>query len=246
VLETAGRLWAVDKVVGTRSISNGLTIPGFAEHYSDRIKTAASGCSLRQPRTEKLAGEQHSVANLFRTLRDHGSDNHQPQYTWVNGGMSAPCVHAGGMIAASQTTASWVAELRPGRHQHWVTATASPCTSLFKPVRVDEPLVLEPTPTDRDDSRSLWWRHERLARQVLLHPAELMPLFQQERDDVEAKWLTETPDSRTAFSEGDALLAAWTRAVSGRLVKDTRPFYVRSYWRKRNQRAGMHVHTSAG
>ncbi|HEY0949009.1 carcinine hydrolase/isopenicillin-N N-acyltransferase family protein, partial [Nocardioides sp.] len=39
VLETAGRHWAAEDVTGAaRSISNGLTIPGFAERYADRLR----------------------------------------------------------------------------------------------------------------------------------------------------------------------------------------------------------------
>jgi dipeptidase len=241
VLETAGRHWAVDRVIGVRSISNGLTIPGFAEHYSDRIMTWGSGCQFRQPRTEKMAGREHSVANLMGTLRDHGPDTKHPYYSRVNGGLSAPCVHAAGLLAASQTTASWVADLRPGSCRHWVTGTASPCTSLFKPVRVDDPLTLGPTPTDRNDGRSLWWRHEKFGRRVVANPAELMPLFQKERDEIEAAWLANVPDSPGAFARGDELLASWTKAASARRITDTRPFWVRSYWAKRNRRAGIEL-----
>jgi secernin len=239
VLETAGRFWAVDRVTGVRSISNGLTIPGFAERYSDRVKTWGSGCRLRQPRTEKLAGEHHSVENLFRTLRDHGPDSKYPYYSRINGALSAPCVHAAGLLAASQTTASWVADLRPGACLHWVTGSASPCTSLFKPVRVDDPLPPGPTPADSDDGKSLWWLHERFARRVLMNPEEQMPLFQKQRDEFEAKWIAEVPDSRAAFAEAAELLADWTRAASTQPPRDVRPFWVRAYWAKRNRRAGM-------
>ena len=39
VLETAGTRWAVEAVdAGVRSISNGLTIPGFAKAYADRLR----------------------------------------------------------------------------------------------------------------------------------------------------------------------------------------------------------------
>jgi len=47
VLETAGRHWATEEVRGARSISNSLTIPGFAEKHSDLIKTWVSGARLR-------------------------------------------------------------------------------------------------------------------------------------------------------------------------------------------------------
>jgi dipeptidase len=239
VLETAGRHWAVDRVVGARSISNGLTIPGFAERHSDSVATRVSGCRLRQPRTEKLASEHHTVRNLMNVLRDHGPEGSYPHYSMINGGLNAPCVHATGLVAASQTTASWVSELRPGNCLHWVTGTASPCTSLFKPVRVDDPLSLEPYPTDINDGKSLWWRHECFARRVLMDPERLMPVFQSQRDAIEERWLATPPQSRDAFREGDALLAEWTAAAAMHPAKDTRPFWVRAYWAKRNRRAGI-------
>jgi len=64
-----------------------------------------------------------------------------------------------GLAANSQTTASWVAELRPGSAAHWVTATAAPCTSLYKPVQVSSPLDLGPEPSERYDPAALWWSY---------------------------------------------------------------------------------------
>ena len=53
VLETAGREWAVEEVTsGARSISNGLTIPGFADVRSQRVRTWASQCRARRTITE--------------------------------------------------------------------------------------------------------------------------------------------------------------------------------------------------
>jgi dipeptidase len=238
VLETAGPHWAKERVQGARSISNGLTIPGFAEQYSDFIKTSVSGCKLRRPRTQSLAEQVQSASELFAILRDHGADHDLPQYSWINSGLNAPCVHGGGVIASSQTTASWVADLRPGHCLHWVTGTSSPCTALFKPVRVENPLPHD-NPSDRADSESLWWRHERFSRKVLADPAELRPLFVKQRDQVEKRWLEEPPDSQNAFAEGDVLLAEWTKAVASRSVTDIRPWWVRRYWLRRNRSAGL-------
>jgi dipeptidase len=241
VLETAGRHWARECVQAIRTISNGLGIAGFAEQYSDRLRTRVSGCRLRQHRTQEMAAASSGPGDLFAALRDHGAGQQFPQYSLVNGGLRAPCVHAGGLLASSQTTASWVADLRPGSCMHWVTATSSPCLSLFKPVSVEDALPAGPQPTDRADEHSLWWRYERFSRRVVTNPEQLMPVFQKQRDAVEAEWLANPPDSRAAFARGDALLAEWSRTVSARPVKDTLPFWVRACWARRNRWAGLHL-----
>lgn len=241
VLETAGRQHAVETVRGARSISNGLTIAGFAERYSDTIKTYVSGCRWRRARTQSLVEERPSVGGLMSVLRDHGDGQGlAPRYAFFNGGLNVPCVHGGGTVASSQTAASWVADLRPGAVRHWATGTAAPCTSLFKPVSVDQPLDLGPPPTDRADGpsgRSLWWRHEELHRAVMRDPTRLGSRYYAERDAIEAAWLSSPPDSKSAFTEGDALLDRWTRDVTAQSVGDVRPGFVRRYWARRNRRA---------
>ena len=232
VLETADRQWAIEEAAGTRTISNGLTIPGFAEQYSDFLYTRVSACRSRQDRTQCLAERAPGVQELFKILRYHGDDGYKPKYSWVNGGMSAPCMHAGGLLAASQTTSSWVSELRPTRSRHWVTGTAAPCTGLFKPLRVDAPISVGAFPTAVPDE-SLWWRHERLHRTVMRNPIELMPVFAAEREALEAQWVRTPPDPQLAWNEASNVLEKWTRAVQDRPVKDSRPLYVRRYWSRR-------------
>lgn len=241
VLETAGRLHAVETIRGARSISNGLTIPGFAQQQSDWLKTRVSGCRARRERTQALAERSTSAADLMRLLRDHGTAGGAPHYAWHNGGLNAPCVHAGGRLAASQTTASWVAELHEGAVRHWVTATAAPCTGLFKPVAVAEPLALGPVPSDRFGPQTLWWRHEVLHRAVFKNPTALLPLYAAERDQLEQAWLAAPPTPRDAFAEADRRLESWTASVLAQTVADTRPAFVRRYWEKRNARAAMPV-----
>lgn len=239
VLETAGAHHAVESITGARSISNGLTIPGFAERHSDFIKTRVCGCRSRRPRTQRLAEQASSAGDLMQILRDHGESHEQPHYSWVNGGLNAPCVHSGGLLASSQTTGSWVAELAPGAVRHWATATAAPCTSLFKSVAVERPLDLGAAPTNQADDESLWWRHERLHRTVMRDPAALLPRYAAERNAVEAAWLVDPPDSAAAFNEADRLLARWTDDVLSQAVADVRPGFVQRHWRKRNAQAGL-------
>jgi dipeptidase len=244
VLETAGRHHAVEEIRGARSISNGLTIEGFAERHRDSIKGRVAACRLRQARTQQLAESSTCPAHLMRVLRDHGAKNSSPKYSWLNGGLHAPCVHAGGLVASSQTTASWVADLRQGTMRHWVTGTAAPCTSLFKPVNVDRPLDLGPAPGPRADD-SLWWRHERLHRTVMRDPAELGQLFTVERDAIEATWLAEPPDSQGAFEEAARLTNRWTASALAFPVTDVRPRFVQRFWRKQNAAAGLELRPEA-
>lgn len=241
VLETAGKLWAVEKLdSGARSISNGLTIEPFASQQGDRLKAAVSACRVRQPLTQRRAAAAAGPGDLIAALADHGDGRSEPHYSVVNGAMAAPCMHAGGLAAASQTTASWVAEISPAGASHWVTATAAPCTSLFKPVSVAAPLDLGPVPSDRFDPAALWWRHEVLHRMVMRDPAAAYPLFGTERDAVQARWLAVPPSPADAFAEADSLLARWTEVVSQQAGgTDRRPPWVRRYWRVRSERAGL-------
>lgn len=237
VLETAGKESAVEEVQGVRTISNGLTIDGFAARYSDRIKTSVSACRTRQRRSSELAQEISGVSGLFGLLRDHAGSAY-PRNALLNGGMRAVCMHAGGVVASAQTTASWVTEITENRVQHWVTGTAAPCMSLFKPVAIAEPLHLG-APTGVADEQSLWWRGERLHRRVLRNPQALLPLYVRDRDNCEARWRASWPSSEEAFATGDRLLEEWTARVAEAHVDDMRPLWLRQYWAKRNRQAGL-------
>lgn len=243
VLETAGRKWAVERVRGAFTISNGLTLEPFAREHGDAIRTRAAGAPTRRACTLGAARAASTPLDLAAALRSHGPGaGDAPRYRWHNGGLNAPCVHAGGRLASSQTTASWLSELTPGGVRHWATATAAPCTSLFKPVAVGEPLDLGPAPTDRFDPGTLWWQHERLHRAALRDPERLLPLFAKERDELEARWLG--PGAATApedaFAEAGRRLAEWSaRVAAAGPAVDLRPGFVRRYWAKRDARAGI-------
>jgi hypothetical protein len=147
-------------------------------------------------------------------------------------------VHAGGVLTSSQTTASWVADLRDGDH-HWATATGAPCTSLFKPVDVTAPVDLGPEPTDRFDPATLWWRHERLHRVTLAAYGARMATYRAARDAVEARWLDARPTARDAFAEADALEETWLAGAAARRGRDERPAWVRRRWREADRDAGF-------
>jgi dipeptidase len=237
VLETAGDQWATEEVKsGVRSISNGLTIPSFAQQYSNRLRSTVAACKVRRARTEAAASDADGPAAMMATLRDHG-DVRGPRWSPINGTLRAPCVHAGGLLASSQTTASLVSDLR-SEPLHWATATSAPCTSIFKPVRVDEPVDLGPLPTNRYDPGSVWWRHERLHRRMLKDYSRLAPDFQAQRDQLEASWVAHPPSSVDAFSAGERLDEEWLEHEHGDR-RDRRPSFVRRMWRRLDATAAM-------
>jgi len=239
VLETAGKKWATQEVHGARAISNGLTIPDFADRYSGFVKTRVSQCAARREITESLAAKAQGAGDMMAILRRHAIEDAPLRYHWVNGAMDGPCMHAGGLLAASQTTASWAAELRASGSLHWVTGTAAPCTGIFKPARVDKPVDIGPPPTDRFDFSSLWWRHEALHRRVMRNPTVLLPLYAAERGELERRWLADPPESAAAFAQADNMLKQWTVKVASAEAGDTRPFLARRYWMRRNWKAGF-------
>jgi secernin len=239
ILETAGPHWALERVsAGVRTISNGLTIPDFAARHGERLKTTACAAGARRRLTGAAAGERPDARALMSALRSQGATP-WPHYRLGNGAMAAPCMHAEGVLAASQTTGSWISDLRRGGGLHWATATAAPCTSIFKPFRVEAPVELGPEPSDRFDPRTLWWRHELLHRSAVRDPATALALFTRERDALEHAWLIDPPSGEQATAQAEEALARWTEAVQRSASADRRPAYIRRYWAKRDRRAGM-------
>lgn len=235
LLETAGQHTYIEQVLGRRSISNGLTIPSFANKFADRLRGKIALCEARCARTTHLMENVTEVLGCFQILRDHGERETGPKYRLSNGALGAPCVHAGGLLAAAQTTGSWVSELSRDAVRHWVTATAAPCTSIFKPVYVDQPTDFGKYPTAAPDD-SLWWSHEQFHREVLRDPEMLLPLFAPERDALERNWVTELPHSGLAVAEHRARLAVWSfRIAEATQRRRARPRFVERYWAKRSK-----------
>ena len=160
VLETAGKYWVAKKVENVRSISNALTIergwdrasPGLIEHavekgwckddrdfnfakcYSDWFYTRFARGRERHRFTQKMLEEKAGEIDFSyfkKILRSHHSD---PHYNPVKGSMRDICMHAGGLTRPSQTTGSLIALLYDDLQLCWVTATSTPCISLYKPV----------------------------------------------------------------------------------------------------------------
>lgn len=247
VLETAGRHWAVERVTGRgRSISNGLTIPGFAERFADREQDERVRCALRRTRTSAGAAAARTPLELFATLRDHGDGS--PRWSERHGLLDGPCAHAGGDTVGMQTTSSWVADLR-ARPRHWVTATAAPCTSVFKPIDVDAPAPFDdplaatsapaPDALPTYDPTRLWWRHERFHRRVMQAPPDALAAIAAERDELERAWVEDPPEPAAAVAAAERRRDDWERATATVAEHDDRPAAVAARWARLSAAVGL-------
>jgi len=282
VLETAGRQWAARQIDGTYAISNKLTLEdrwdlasddlvsfavqkgwcrlaeefSFARCYSDFWYTKFSSSENRRARAMSLLNASQGrlgVADFFAILRDHGDAS--PGSFCPDRGLfqSQICNHAGwGPVRISQTTGSLVSRLTPGAATHFVTGTAAPCTSLFKPVWIDTPMPPDQHPAgEAFDSQSVFWSHERLHRLVLKDYHRGMRFIAGRRDKLEDELLKQAlsapasdPTTRQSISHEafntardlDRECHAALKSLSG--VKARSFFYSRA-WRKWNQAAGL-------
>lgn len=230
----------------------------FSQAYSDFLYTTFGAGRFRQSCTTHLLLESQSPVHLlqaFRVLRAHGhgenDSNWRPDVA-IHG--ADVCMHAGwGPIRINQTTGSAVFELREDGVRVWVTATAAPCTSIFKPLYLDTPIPwqLEPAPTAVFDPACLWWRHERLHRTTLENYSQRLALYRDERDALEARFLQDLPDEhaspaermryvQSCFSMAEQAEERWLEAIRG-AGEEHRRFYTRWAWSKFNQQAKMPV-----
>jgi dipeptidase len=165
----------------------------FARCYSDflytRFSASRARCALSTRTLHGQAG-QATPLSLMAALRQHDPDAAADWSPAAGLLGSTVCMHAGpGPARGSQTTGSLVAHLHPDRPTLFVTGTAAPCTSIFKPLWLDTPLPdLGPAPTGSYDPQALFWRHERLHRAVLADYPARMAALTAERDVLEAEF----------------------------------------------------------
>jgi len=226
----------------------------FAGCYSDWFYTTFSACRPRRRRSlEMIVGRHGSMdaAAAMAVLRDHAGDDYRPDGHFLG---NRVCAHAGSSPArkATQTTASMIAVL-PRECEHrlvWAAGTSAPCLSIFKPVWFgDKPLPdLGPEPGEMFDEKSLWWRHERFHRTVLLDFAARSKDFRADREDFERDLLAQAgripAGERSAFTarafvEADRKTAGWLARIRPLPIRSKPGRSYRSSWKKRNRAAGL-------
>ena len=132
---------------------------------------------------------------------------------------------------------------------HWVTGTAAPCLSLFKPVLFETGLPPQgPRPDDRHNEASLWWRHEHIHRAALNDFAAWTHEIAPERDALEARFINRldgaAPEDLPAavalcWREAEALEADWAARLAGRRAGAKHQGAFTRSWARLNHVAGV-------
>lgn len=260
VLETLGKWWMVERIASSRSLSNAFSIgtsaasvsPALHEHalangwrredgkvdYASRLIDPARdavtfGTGRCARGTELLSRHDGRLtpALMMSILRDHGaSSDANPHWHPTDDRGRTICMHAGAALRRGQTTGSLVAELRIEAILHWVTGTAAPCTSIFKPLLLAAGLPEHGSIPGRTyDRNALWWRHERIHRAVLRDFVDRLDMIREERDSIEKRfresidvaWRVAGPDSdqlrrtiRECWREAAEVEARWASALA--------------------------------
>ncbi|MBN2150958.1 MAG: C69 family dipeptidase [Candidatus Lokiarchaeota archaeon] len=286
VLECPGKYWIAEKVDGIRTISNHLSISGtgdachpalvrhaieagwckvagdfdFKTHYRPRfhlVQWGAKGVPRMCLSTGLLkdAAGKITPETMMGVLRNHGP----PGEGWrpdKHSSMHSLCIHSSGTLVPTQTTSSLVSDIGASVQTHFVTASSSPCVSLFKPVFMPAGIGDyggKTAGTYSDDSA--WWRAELLKRLVELDYPARLAAFKAERDGLEARFARQARDlvargaarqdlrqaAHDMLAEAMEATTAWIEKVRQTPVTTPAQGRYRKFWHKWNQLDGLPV-----
>jgi dipeptidase len=229
----------------------------FAKTYSDWFFTTFSGSRQRRSCSLRLLDEKKGnidTAYAIRVLRDHGIDHHQIEDYRPNSHffLDRICAHSANNLSrkAAQSTGSLVAHLLPDRQTFFATGTSAPCTGIFKPLWLEGEVLpdIGPTPKGTFNPDTLWWRHEKLHRLVLLdYPSRSRSYFG-DRDELENSFIQKAGKvvsgskwelTKEAFKKAKEETINWTARVQEHTRKSLPGLIYRRFWRVQNKKAGI-------
>ena len=208
--------------VGWRSAAAPDHPPDYAAVIADTQRDMISHGRARCTRSTSLLhrrGGRLTAADMMAILRDHGAAAEaDPDWHPQHATTRTICMHAADGERGGQTVNSLVSELRGERAVHWITGTAAPCTSIFKPVFADAPPPAHgPRPTDHFDPLALWWRHELLHRAMLGDFPIHLAAIRDERDALEAEFHARVADvlaGGDAADRAEVVATCWQEAMA--------------------------------
>lgn len=233
----------------------------FGDAYNDFLLTTLVRGRNRRAITlgalQKSKGhiDVQFMMNLLRThLPDGGNGtNWQPQNDPIFG--ADVCWHGSfGPIRNGNTTGSLVVHLDKKRPTIFITGTASPCTSVFKPLWIDTALPdMGCSPADEYDPQhpSLFWQHELLHRATIADYQRRIATYADKRAELEKRFVegafmkVSAPKTERAQYSADCFAEAlegetkWYEAVK-QIPAQPKGVWLYNYaWNKFNTQAKM-------
>jgi secernin len=230
----------------------------FGDAYNDFLYTTLAKGPQRRAITLAAMNAQKgklTVPSFMQILRTHLPDggsgtNWQPQ----NGLLSQDvCMHGSfGIVRDSNTAGSLVVHLDREHPTVFATGTASPCTSLFKPLWLGAPMPdIGPAPADTYDPNTLFWQHELLHRGTIRDYEARIVTYLDDRNALEAGFvqggleLAGAPASQRGqfsaqcFAQASAAEADWFQLVE-QVPPHPKGAWLYNYaWNQFNKQANM-------
>lgn len=274
-LETVEKHWIAEKINGFGAISNGYSIEenydlispelistarekgwlknggpfNFRNSYSDWLFTNFSDSKQRQSCSiTKInkKGSETKLKDIFEVLRSHrDEETFRPDRGIVGADL---CMHAGfGPVRVSQTTGSMVVEQSEDNLIVWVTGSAAPCLSVFKPIILDGVTsYFGPKPQVNYDPFSYWWQQERIHRIINQNYKELGKKYKSERDVLEDGYLKRMDEFdgdkskiTKCFDEAFAFQELWIEKLSNLNSSNKNNILYQIAWNNNNRLAQM-------
>ncbi len=210
------------------AISNELTLLELKKKYSDPLKSRVAQAKKRRNLILQnlIQKPLNSVQDVFSILRHHGTENGHIKYSWLNGAMSAPCMHAGGLLVNSQTTSSFVYDFHQDRL--WVTGTSTPCLSLFKPIDFNDHSIEMP--------QKLWHQHEIFSRGIAQSGIAVDQEFYHQQTETESLWLKQPVNIKDSVRFHSKFIRHWSKKMAEWKTYAHAPSLIAwGYWKRQTQ-----------
>ncbi|MBD3195589.1 MAG: peptidase U34 [Candidatus Lokiarchaeota archaeon] len=191
---------------------------------------------------------------LMEILRNHNIKlSEKDHWDPSKGSMKSPCMHYTSFITPSQSTGSHIAHLKKDIQVHWVTGTSAPCTSLYKPFFFPNGgLQLNQEVSEKHyNHNSLWWRHEKLHRLILMDYQKRLNMIRPERNKLEARFHKDVKDvisgnkeneqekmhqiATEAFNISFKKIDEWINQIKDLDIENKPNYFYRRRWKKLNK-----------
>ena len=274
-LETVEKHWIAEKIQGFGAISNGYSVEenydlvspelistaqkkgwlkngenfNFRKCYSDWLITSFSdskqrrSCSIRKINE---TGAKTKIQDVFETLRTHRkADDFSPDQGLVGADL---CMHSGfGPVRVSQTTGSMVVVQDNNNLIVWITGSAAPCLSIFKPMTLDNEFDYFGQPPELYfDNNSYWWKNEIIHRKINMNYKKLSPEYITERNKLENLFLTKMENFNTdqntiseCFDDAKKFQKNWIDKLENVNIKNSNNYFYQIAWNNNNRLAQM-------